>query len=74
MPLQSGGSRPNEKITGTGKGPVAQISKHFYFFLSPALRDTYQKKYFQVSLYRRWVEGEGVSISWQSMSGLERED
>lgn len=44
----------------------------FKTLLSPALWDTYQKKYFQVSLYLFWVEGEGVSISWQSMSG-ERE-
>lgn len=47
---------------------IALTSKHF---LSPALWDTYQKKYFQVSFYFFWVEGEGVSISWQSMSGEE---
>lgn len=41
----------------------------FKTLLSPALRDTYQKRYFRVSLYLLWVEGEGVSISWQSMSG-----
>ena len=40
--------------------------------MSPALRDTYQKKYFQVFAYLVLVEGEGVSKSWQSMSG-ERE-
>lgn len=44
----------------------------FKTLLSPALKDTYQKKYFQVSLYLFRAEGEGVSISWQSMSG-ERE-
>lgn len=44
----------------------------FKTLLSPALWDTYQKKYFQVSSYLVLVEGEGGSISWQSMSG-ERE-
>lgn len=44
----------------------------FKTLLSPGLWDTYQKKYFQVSLYLFWVEGEGVSISWQSING-ERE-
>lgn len=51
-----------EKVCGTD----------FKTLLSPALWDTYQKKYFQVSLYLVWVEGEGVSLSWQSISG-ERE-
>lgn len=32
-PLQSGSLRRNQKITGTGKGPVAQISKHFFCHL-----------------------------------------
>lgn len=37
--------------------------------MSPALWDTYQKRNFRVSLYLFRVQGEGVSISWQSMSG-----
>lgn len=53
-----------EKVCGTD----------FKTLLSPALRDTYQKKHFQVSLYLFRVEGEGVSTSWQGMSGEKGED
>ena len=53
-----------EKVRGTD----------FKTLLSPALRDTYQKKHFQVSLYLFWVEGEGVPTSWQGMSGEKGED
>lgn len=39
--------------------------------LSPALWDLYQKESLELSLYPFWVVGEGVSISWQSLSGEE---